>query len=105
MLKEVVGKLAEATEHQSELRTDPIPVRPAGLLLDLCEIHGVPQADGSIELNCVVTQAELARRTGCTREVANKHLRALGDHAVETRRGHIRLRCLPKLRQMIARGY
>ena len=105
MLKEVVKKLTDAAEQQSELRTDPIKVRLARLLLDLNDIHGDPQPDGSVELSCVVTQAELARRIGCSREVVNKHLKSFGERAVEMKRGRIHLGAVERLRRVVDRGY
>jgi CRP-like cAMP-binding protein len=91
MLKAVVAKLIQSMSRRSEVQTMPISIRLAKLLLDLADTCGKSGVNGAIELDARITQADLARRLGCSRETVNKELKALGSRTVSSARGKIRI--------------
>jgi CRP-like cAMP-binding protein len=105
LLKTVVDKLKESMSQTSDEKMAPIGIRLARHLLELIDIHGVPNPDGSIDLSVVLTQSDLARRIGCSREKINKELKEFGPGVVECSRGRITIRSTKALKRAASRNY
>jgi CRP/FNR family cyclic AMP-dependent transcriptional regulator len=76
LIRMLVRRLAEADRDRVALATQDSVGRVAGRLVDLAADHGVPAASGTrIELS--LTQDELARWTGATRETVSRALRLM----------------------------
>jgi CRP/FNR family transcriptional regulator, cyclic AMP receptor protein len=76
LIRMLVRRLSEATFDLAALATQDSVGRVAKRLLDLAADHGVPSARGTrIELS--LTQDELARWTGATRETVSRALRLM----------------------------
>jgi CRP-like cAMP-binding protein len=72
----LVRRLSEASRDLAALATQDSVGRVAKRLLDLSAEHGVPASQGTrIELS--LTQDELARWTGATRETVSRALRLM----------------------------
>jgi CRP/FNR family transcriptional regulator, cyclic AMP receptor protein len=105
LLRIVIGKLTEAMSRQSDRQMAPIPVRLAKHLVELADQHGKDGANGSVIIEGVVTQADLAHRIGCSREVVNKTLRDFGDEVVSSTRGKIEITNVRRLKKIAERAY
>jgi CRP/FNR family transcriptional regulator, cyclic AMP receptor protein len=76
LIRMLVRRLTEADRDRVDLATQDSVGRVAKRLLDLSGEHGTPSADGaSVEL--AMTQDELARWTGATRETVSRALRLM----------------------------
>jgi CRP-like cAMP-binding protein len=76
LIRMVVRRLTEATQDVVDLATQDSVGRLAKRLVDLSSEHGRPAAGGTqIELD--LTQDELARWTGATRETVSRALRLM----------------------------
>jgi len=76
LLRMLVRRLAEADRDRVALATQDSVGRVAKRLLELSSEHGTPSAGGTrIELS--ITQDELARWTGATRETVSRALRLM----------------------------
>ncbi len=76
LIRMLVKRLSEASRDLAALATQDAVGRVAKRLLDLSAEHGVPSARGTrIELS--LTQDELARWTGATRETVSRALRLM----------------------------
>jgi CRP-like cAMP-binding protein len=76
LIRMLVARLADASQDLVDLATQDSVGRIAKRLLDLSAEHGVPAAGGTrIELS--LTQDELARWTGATRETVSRALRLM----------------------------
>jgi CRP/FNR family transcriptional regulator, cyclic AMP receptor protein len=76
LIRMLVARLADASQDLVDLATQDSVGRIAKRLLDLSTDHGVPAAGGTrIELS--LTQDELARWTGATRETVSRALRLM----------------------------
>lgn len=105
LLKAVMDKLKQAIAQQSDQRMAPIPIRLAKHLVDLMENQGENDLDGGIRLGGKVTQSDLARRIGCSREMVNKQLKLFGDGVVESVRGRLVVRKPKRVRAIADRPY
>ncbi len=78
MIRMLVRRLAEATQDVVDLATQDSVGRLAKRLVDLSSKHGVSASEGTqIELD--LTQDELARWTGTTRETVSRALRLMRE--------------------------
>jgi CRP/FNR family transcriptional regulator, cyclic AMP receptor protein len=76
LIRMLVRRLSEASRDLASLATQDSVGRVAKRLLDLAAEHGVPSSHGTrIELS--LTQDELARWTGATRETVSRALRLM----------------------------
>lgn len=76
LIRMLVRRLSEASRDLASLATQDSVGRVAKRLLDLAADHGVPSSRGTrIELS--LTQDELARWTGATRETVSRALRLM----------------------------
>jgi CRP-like cAMP-binding protein len=76
LIRMLVRRLTEADRDRVDLATQDSVGRVAKRLLDLSSEHGTPSKDGTrIELK--LTQDELARWTGATRETVSRALRLM----------------------------
>jgi CRP/FNR family transcriptional regulator, cyclic AMP receptor protein len=76
LIRMLVRRLTEADRDRVDLATQDSVGRVAKRLLDLSGEHGTPSPDGaSVEL--AMTQDELARWTGATRETVSRALRLM----------------------------
>jgi CRP-like cAMP-binding protein len=75
LIRMLVRRLAEATRTSVELATQDSVGRIAKRLIDLAAGHGTPGPGGGTELS--LTQEELARWTGATRETVSRALRLM----------------------------
>ncbi len=89
----------------SDEKMAPIGIRLAKHLLELADVHGVKAPDGSIEIAVMLTQSDLARRIGCSREKVNKELKDYGEGVVECVRGRVVIRSLDAVRRAASRRY
>ncbi|HSI72637.1 MAG TPA: Crp/Fnr family transcriptional regulator [Fimbriimonas sp.] len=105
LLKTVVEKLKESMTQTSDEKMAPIGIRLAKHLLELCDVHGIHNADGSVDLAVMLTQTDLARRIGCSREKINKELKEFGEGVVECSRGRITIRSLKAVKRAASRNY
>ncbi|MBV8430863.1 MAG: Crp/Fnr family transcriptional regulator [Solirubrobacterales bacterium] len=76
MIRMIVRRLAEATRDVVDLATQDSVGRLAKRLLDLSSVHGRTSAGGT-EIELALTQDELARWTGATRETVSRALRLM----------------------------
>ena len=76
------------------------PARVAKRLVSLVESYGRPRPDGGIEL--VMSQADLGRFLGISRQIINEYLRDWYEHGwVELKRGRIIIRDLEALNAVV----
>jgi CRP-like cAMP-binding protein len=76
LIRMLVARLADASRDLVDLATQDSVGRIAKRLLDLSSEHGVP-ADGGMRIELSLTQDELARWTGATRETVSRALRLM----------------------------
>src|SRR5437763_920291 len=76
LIRMLVRRLAEADRDRVALATQDSVGRVAKRLLDLAADHGVPAAGGT-RIELALTQDELARWTGATRETVSRALRLM----------------------------
>jgi CRP-like cAMP-binding protein len=76
LIRMLVRRLAEASSDLVDLATQDSVGRVAKRLLDLAADHGVPSAGGT-RIEVALTQDELARWTGATRETVSRALRLM----------------------------
>ena len=76
VIRMVVRRLVEATRDVVDLATQDSVGRLAKRLLDLSASHGTVHADGT-RIELALTQDELARWTGATRETVSRALRLM----------------------------
>jgi len=76
LLRLVAGRLHRTRTALEEALACDVPGRVAGRLRDLVADHGVPEA-GGVRLGVPVTQDELARMVGVSRETVNRTVGAL----------------------------
>lgn len=76
LIRMLVGRLAEADRDRIDLATQDSVGRIAKRLLELAAEHGVP-AESGIRIELSLTQDELARWTGATRETVSRALRMM----------------------------
>lgn len=105
LLKAVMNKLKQAISQQADQRMAPINVRLARHILELMENHGEPDPLGGIRLGGRVTQADLGRRIGCSREMVNRVLQEFGEGVIESTRGQLIVRRPRRIRTVAERPY
>jgi CRP/FNR family transcriptional regulator, cyclic AMP receptor protein len=89
VIRMVVRRLAEATRDVVDLATQDSVGRLARRLVELSSLHGKP-AEGGTQIELELTQNELARWTGATRETVSRALRLMRELGwVSTERGTI----------------
>ncbi len=76
LIRMLVRRLSEATRDLASLATQDSVGRVAKRLLDLAADHGVPSSRGT-RIELALTQDELARWTGATRETVSRALRLM----------------------------
>jgi CRP-like cAMP-binding protein len=76
MIRMLVARLADASQDLVDLATQDSVGRIAKRLLELSAEHGVP-VDGGTRIELSLTQDELARWTGATRETVSRALRLM----------------------------
>jgi len=76
LIRMVVRRLAEATQDVVDLATQDSVGRLAKRLVDLSSVHG-RAASGGTQIELALTQDELARWTGATRETVSRALRLM----------------------------
>jgi CRP-like cAMP-binding protein len=76
LIRMLVARLADASQDLVDLATQDSVGRIAKRLLELSSEHGVP-ADGGMRIELSLTQDELARWTGATRETVSRALRLM----------------------------
>jgi CRP-like cAMP-binding protein len=76
LIRMVVRRLTEATQDVVDLATQDSVGRLAKRLVDLSSEHGRPAAGGT-QIELELTQDELARWTGATRETVSRALRLM----------------------------
>jgi CRP/FNR family transcriptional regulator, cyclic AMP receptor protein len=92
------NKLRFALAH-IESTVLPISVRIGSRLLDLAQVYGLPSQDG---LRLKLSQEDLARMLGVTRQSINKELRGFErDGWLSLHRGEIILRDVPALQRHV----
>ncbi len=101
LLKLLCGRLRWTSELVEESAFLAGPARLAKRLLILASLHGRSAGIGHLELR--ISQAELARFLGISRQIVNQHLSEWRRHGwVELGRSQIVIRNAEALRQMIA---
>ena len=78
LLRLVASRLHRTERALGDALTSDLATRIAGRLRELGERHGVRHPDG-IHLTIPLTQDELARMVGASREAVNRSLRGLAD--------------------------
>jgi CRP/FNR family cyclic AMP-dependent transcriptional regulator len=76
LIRMLVRRLAEATQDVVDLATQDSVGRLAKRLVDLSSQHGVSASEGT-QIELELTQDELARWTGATRETVSRALRLM----------------------------
>ena len=76
LIRMLVRRLSEASRDLASLATQDSVGRVAKRLLDLAADHGVPSSRGT-RIELALTQDELARWTGATRETVSRALRLM----------------------------
>jgi CRP/FNR family cyclic AMP-dependent transcriptional regulator len=84
VLRTVVHRLDESDRRRLENGTFAVPRRLARLLLELADNHGQPALRGGVEINRILTQAEMGNAIGVTRESVVRALRRLREKRVVT---------------------
>lgn len=99
LLKLLCGRLRWVSDLVEESVFLAGPARVAKRLMTLVENHGRPGPDGGIEIQ--ISQADLGRFLGISRQVINQYLRDWCKHGwVELRRGRIVVRNLDALQDV-----
>ena len=89
LLRLVAARLHRTQRALGDALTTDLATRIAARLRDLSERHGIRRADG-VHLAIPLTQDELARMVGASREAVNRSLRGLVDaDVVRTGRGGV----------------
>ena len=78
VIRMVVRRLAEATRDVVDLATQDSVGRLARRLVELSSLHGKP-AEGGTQIQLELTQDDLARWTGATRETVSRALRLMRE--------------------------
>jgi CRP/FNR family transcriptional regulator, cyclic AMP receptor protein len=105
LLELALARLRVADRRRLESASSESLARVAGRLVELAERFGDAGADGAIELRMPITQDELAAWSGASREATGRALRTLRELAlIETRRRHLTVLDLPRLRSHGPRG-
>ena len=76
LIRMLVGRLTEADRDRVDLATQDSVGRVAKRLLDLSAVSGTPARDG-VSVEIAMTQDELSRWTGATRETVSRALRLM----------------------------
>jgi CRP/FNR family transcriptional regulator len=84
MLRLVASRLHRTSRSLQDALAGTLPVRLSGRLRDLAEVHGATGPDG-VHISVPITQDELARMVGASREAVNRTLGGM------TARGLVRL--------------
>jgi CRP/FNR family transcriptional regulator len=104
LLPLLASRLRRLTNWADDLAGLPLPARLAKCLLALAAEHGQPVGPKRLRIAQKLSQQDLARRLGVTRESVNKHLRRLErDGVVEQESGYLVLTDIGRL-QGEARG-
>jgi CRP/FNR family cyclic AMP-dependent transcriptional regulator len=103
LLKLMCERLRWTSELVEESAFMAGPARLAKRLLILASLHGRAERVGQLELR--ISQAELARFLGVSRQIVNQHLAEWRRHGwIDIRRAQIVIRNTEALRTMIAEG-
>jgi len=76
LLRLIASRLHRTSRALEESLSGDLPARLSSRLRDLADAHGVPDRDG-IRIRVPLTQEELARMVGATREAVNRTLAGL----------------------------
>ncbi len=104
ILEVMAIRLRQSNEYAEQLASAPVAQRVARQLLDLATRRSQRQADSTSihQIDLDLTQDELARLSGTTRETVNRVLSALRDQGlVRVERARVRILNLPQLRAVI----
>lgn len=105
LMRQALSRLRESDAHRTSLLTLPLDVRLARILLRLVELAGHRTASGTVRLRGL-TQEEIARAVGVTRNAVLSGLRRLRDAgAVDTGRRLIVVQDVAALRRWAAYGW
>ncbi|MBS1707003.1 MAG: Crp/Fnr family transcriptional regulator [Armatimonadetes bacterium] len=85
LCKKLVQQMDQKTSHQLET----VRTRLVKELINLAKAMGEKDEDGVIWIKGKITQADLANRIGCKREVVNRALGEIGRDVVGSRNGRI----------------
>ena len=77
LLPVLASRLRRLTSWADDLAGLPLPARLAKCLLGIVSDHGQSVGPSRLRINQKISQEDLARRVGVTRESVNKHLRRL----------------------------
>lgn len=103
LLVSVTGRLRNSVRKQLEYGTGDALGRLCGRLVELADRYGQSGADGCIELDSPVSQADLAAWTGLSREAIVKALRSLRQLGwVDNQGRHITILQLERVRSRAA---
>ena len=86
LLRLVASRLHRTARALGETLSSDVPTRLSQRLRDLAEHHGAPAADG-IQIQVPITQEELARMVGASREAVNRTLGGFVAHGLVRKRG------------------
>ncbi|MEX2202884.1 MAG: Crp/Fnr family transcriptional regulator [Actinomycetota bacterium] len=86
LLRLVASRLHRTARALGETLASDVPTRLSHRLRDLAEEHGAPAADG-VQIQVPITQEELARMVGASREAVNRTLGSFIAHGLVRRRG------------------
>ena len=86
LLRLIASRLHRTSAALEDALTADVPGRVAGRLRELAQHHGVPGPSG-IRLRVPLTQDELARMVGASREAVNRTVGALSARGVVRSRG------------------
>lgn len=92
MMAALAERLGQLTELFEDAALRGVPARLARQLLALADVHGEPR-DGHVRIDLKLSQSELGRLVGASRESVNKQIRAWErDGLVAADAGHVVIR-------------
>ena len=102
LLPVLASRLRRLTAWADDRAGLPLPARLAKCLLGLSADHGQWVGQSRVRIGLKISQEDLARRVGATRESVNKHLRKLERASVIMKEaGHVVITDLPRLQALV----
>lgn len=92
LLRLIASRLHRTSGVLRDALAGDLRTRLSRRLHELAREHGAPEEEGGVRLRVPLTQEELGRMVGATREAVNRTLGALAEHGVRVRDGEIVIR-------------
>lgn len=101
LLGTLAMRLRRTDEHFEDIFFRNLPGRLAKKFLNLAETYGQETEDGGVHINLKLSQGEIGKLTGATRESINKQMRAWeADGVIDCKKGYITIKQPEKLEDL-----